>query len=133
MAVATYEDVAVALGRPISIPAEQAQVTYWLNGIELLIKSRLGPIPELDQDVLKFVETEAVAAKVRSTPSGGASSVSVSADDGTVTRRWENSTVGEGDISDSWWDMLDPTRGASGWSTRPGFEPDVPDYSLDWT
>lgn len=135
MAVATWQDVAVALGRPTSdfTVDQQGQITYWLNGIELLIKSRLGAVANLDQDVLKYVETEAAAQKVRRGAEGGASSVSVSIDDGTVTRRYEGGAVSDGDVSDAWWDMLDPTRGASGWSTRPGFEPDELTTTLDWS
>ncbi|WP_377324746.1 hypothetical protein ACFJIY_07635 [Pimelobacter simplex] len=133
MAVATWQDVAVALGRPTSdfTADQQAQITYWLDGVELLIKSRLGPIADLDQDVLRFVETEVVAARFRRLSDGGASSITVAVDDGTVTRRFE--AVSADDITDTWWDMLDPSRGASGWSTRPGFEPDILVTTLDWS
>lgn len=133
MAVATWQDVAVALGRPTSdfTADQQAQITYWLDGVELLIKARLGDPALLDQAVLAFVETESVAGRFRRLSDGGASSVTVSVDDGSVTRRYES--VSADDITDSWWDMLDPTRGASGWSTRPGFEPDVVAPTLDWS
>jgi hypothetical protein len=52
MAVATWEDVAVALGRPTSdfTADQQAQLTYWLNGVELFIKNRLGVIADLDEE-----------------------------------------------------------------------------------
>lgn len=132
MAVATYEDVAVALGRPISDPAEQAQVTYWLDGIEMVIVSRLGPVSELDQDILRFVETEAVAARVRRYSEGGASSITVAVDDGTVTRRYEGA-ISSGDITAEWWDMLNPVAGSGVFSARPQFEPDLVDPSLDWS
>jgi hypothetical protein len=127
VAVATWQDVAVALGRPTATftDDQQAQITYWLDGVELLIKSRLGPVADLDQDVLKFVETEAAAEKVRRGAQGGATSITVTADDGSVTRRYEGPQVTDGDITDAWWDLLDPTRGAGGFSTRPGFEPDA--------
>lgn len=133
MAVATWQDVAVALGRPTSdfTADQQAQITYWLNGVELLIKARLGDVATLDQDVLTFVETESVAARSRSLSDGGASSVTVSVDDGSITRRFES--VSPDDITESRWDMLDPTRGASGFSTRPAFEPDVAAPTLDWS
>lgn len=133
MAVATWQDVAVALGRPASDfnADQQAQITYWLNGVELLIKSRLGRVDALDQDVLKMVETEAVASRFRRLSDGGASSITVAVDDGSVTRRYE--TVSADEITDAWWNMLDPSLNASGWSTRPGFEPDSLAPSLDWS
>lgn len=124
MAVATWQDVAVALGRPASdfTVDQQAQLTYWLNGVELFIVARLGPVAELDQPSVKFVETEAAAEKSRRLSEGGASSVSVSVDDGTVTRRFEPVTAD--DITDGWWNLLDPAGASSAWSTRPSFEPD---------
>lgn len=118
MAVATHEDVAVALGRPISDAAEQAQVTYWLNAVELQIKARLGDVADLDEDVLKYVEVEAVATKMQN-PNGYQSE---SIDDytyrfGTETRRVT--------ILPEWWDLLSPTGNSGAFSTRPGFAPDV--------
>lgn len=102
MAVATYEDVAVELGRPISTPEEQAQVTWWLNGVELIIAAELGDVSLLDQDALKLVEVAVVSGKIRAL---GESSVTISVDDGSVTRRFEGS-VSKGDITDEWWDLL---------------------------
>lgn len=117
MAVATYEDVAVALGRPITDPTEQAQVTYWLNAVELQIRARLGDVAELDQDVLKYVEVEAVATKMQN-PNGYQSET---IDDytyrfGTETRR--------ATILDEWWRLLSPLEVSDAFSTRPSFEPD---------
>lgn len=123
MAVAIYADVAIALGRPISTPAEQEQVEWWLSGVELFIIARLGPVAELNQDVVKYVEVEAVAAKVRRAGTLE-SSVSVAVDDGTVTRRYENA-VTAGDITDEWWNLLDPTIGSGAFAVRPSFEPDA--------
>lgn len=117
MTAATYEDVAVALGRPITIDTEQAQIDYWLNGVELFIKARFGDLTSLDQDVLKYVETEAVVAKVRR--SGTAeSSITVAVDDGSVTRRYEN-TISAGDIADEWWDLLNPSTAADAFTVSP--------------
>jgi hypothetical protein len=120
MSVATYEDVAVALGRPISDPAEQSQIEWWLTGVEMFITARLGDVAELDQDVVRYVEVEAVAAKVRRHGTLE-SSITVAVDDGSVTRRYENS-ITSGDISDEWWNLLGTESGA--FSTRPDFEPD---------
>ena len=109
MAVATWQDVAVALGRPAADfnADQQAQITYWLDGIELLIAARLGAVADLDQAAVKFVETEAVAAKVRAGATGGAASITVAVDDGTVTRRYDTG-VTAGDITAEWWDLLNP-------------------------
>lgn len=123
MAVATYEDVAVSLGRPISTPTEQAQVEWWLVGVEHLIRSRLGALAALDQDVLKYVEVEAIVAKINRS-GRDESSITVAVDDGSVTRRYENS-VGSGDITDEWWNLLDPDSSLASASIRPGFEPDT--------
>jgi hypothetical protein len=122
VAVATYEDVAVALGRPISTEAEQAQVEWWLSGVELFITARLGDVAELDQDVLLYVEVEAVVAKIQRA-GRSESSITVAVDDGSVTRRYESVTAD--DIIDVWWNLLDPTTGsATIHSVRPYFEVD---------
>lgn len=104
MAVTTYEDVAVALGRPISTSAEQDQVSWWLNAVELIIGQRLGDVALLDQALLKLVEVEVVAEKVRHSGTEE-SSITVAVDDGSVTRRYE-STISDDDIADRWWDLL---------------------------
>lgn len=123
MAVATYSDVEVALGRSISTPAEQGQVDYWLDGIEMLIGSRLGDVTELDQDVLKFVEVEAAVARINRNAAAGTSSITVSVDDGAVTRRFEG--VNATDVTDDWWRLLDPSWGSGAFSVRPSFEADA--------
>lgn len=130
MAVATYQDVEVALGRPISTTAEQAQVGYWLDGIELLIAARLGAVSDLDQDVLLYVETEAVVGRIKRNAAAGTSSITVSVDDGSVTRRFDG--VNSSDINDEWWRLLDPTWGSGAFSIRPYFEPDDVDPLAGW-
>lgn len=114
MAVATYTDVGVALRRTISDPAEQAQIEHWLTGAEMAIRSRLGDPALLDQDVLRYVEAEAVAEKVRRA-GRDESSITVSVDDGTVTRRYE-SGMGVDDITDDLWSLLSPARAGSAYS-----------------
>lgn len=128
MAVATYQDVAVSLGRAISDPLEQAQVTWWLNGVELYIASRLGPVADLDQTAVKYVEVEAVVAKVQRHGTTE-SSISVAVDDGTVTRRYENA-VSASDITDEWWNLLDPDSNTGSASIRPYFEPDTAQWAV---
>ena len=127
MAVATWQNVAVALGRPTSDfnADQQAQITYWLDAVELQIAARLGDVADLDEDVVRYVEVEAVAAKMQN-PSGYQSET---IDDytyryGTETRRVT--------ILDEWWDLLRPTTAAEAFSTRPGFETDAVDPLAGW-
>lgn len=104
MAVATHEDVAVSIGRPISTPAEQAQVEWWLDGAEMVISNQLGDVTLLSQPAVKYVEVEVVAAKVRRHGTLE-SSITVAVDDGSVTRRYESPVTDE-DIRDEWWALL---------------------------
>lgn len=101
MTVATKDDVAIAIGRPISDANEVAQVEYWLRAVELQIKARLGDVYELDQDAVRFVETEAVAARMQN-PNGLQSET---VDDYTYRYGTETRQVG---IRDEWWDLLRP-------------------------
>lgn len=138
MAVATYADVAVALGRPISTEAEQGQVEWWLNGVELFIAARLGPVDQLSETLVKYVEVEAVVAKIQRHGTRE-SSITVAVDDGSVTRRYENAVTAS-DISDEWWNLLDPDANSASRSIRPGFDADTvqwavstpPTYDPDW-
>lgn len=123
MAVATYTDVGVALRRTISDPDEQAQITWWLNGVELFIVARLGPVADLDAAAVKYVEVEAVVAKIQRA-GRSESSITVAVDDGSVTRRYENAVTAS-DITDEWWTLLDPDANTASASIRPGFEPDT--------
>lgn len=134
MVVATYEDVAVSLGRPISTDAEQAQVEWWLNGVELFIAAKLGDVADLNEDAVRYVEVEAVVAKMRRGALAGASSITVNVDDGGVTRRYE-SAMSADDITDEWWGLLDPDVGGGAFTVRPYFEPDDPTAldDLDWS
>lgn len=123
MAEATYVDVGVALGRAITDQDERNQIEWWLNGIELIITARLGPVADLDSAAVRYVEAEAVAERIRRNRGGGESSISVQVDDGMVTRRWD-SPMTVGDISDDWWNLLSPRREGAAFSTRPGHAPD---------
>jgi hypothetical protein len=98
--------VATALGRSSAdfTNEQQLQIVHWLNGVELLLKSRLGPIAELDAETVRYVETEVAAEKAGRFTEGGASSVSVSVDDGTVTRRFES--VKAADVTADMWSMF---------------------------
>lgn len=122
MAVATYQDVEVALGRSISTDAEQDQVEWWLDGVELFITARLGDVADLNETVVQYVEVEAVVAKIQRA-GRNESSITVSVDDGSVTRRFDS--VSASDITDEWWQLLDPASNAGSASIRPGFEADT--------
>lgn len=123
MAVATYADVSVALGRPISTTAEQDQVEWWLAGVELFITARLGDVTALDQTAVLYVEVEAVVAKIQRA-GRSESSITVAVDDGSVTRRYENAVTAS-DITDEWWQLLAPGLDAASASIRPGFDVDT--------
>ena len=118
MTVATVSDVGTALGRSISDAAEVAQVGYWLDSVELLIGNRLGDVADLDQDVLKYVEVEAVVARMLN-PNGYQSE---SIDDYTYRYGTESRRI---TILDEWWHLLDPDVGGGALSVRPSFEPDT--------
>jgi hypothetical protein len=131
VAVATYEDVAVALGRPISTEVEQAQVEWWLTGIEHVIFARLGDLAELDQNVLLYVEVEAAVAKIHRA-GRSESSVTVAVDDGSVTRRYENSISAQ-DVSDLLWDLLTPDSGTGAFTISPYGEPGYTEPDAWWS
>ena len=124
MAVATFEDVAVAIGRPISDPIEQARVDYWLGAAELQIKARLGDVTLLDQAALRFVETEAVAARV-SNPSGYQSET---IDDYTYRYGTETRQIS---ILDEWWRLLSPDDGSGAFTIKPYYD-DIGALYPDW-
>lgn len=119
MAVATYSDVAVAIGRSISDAAEQARVTYWLNAAELQIKARLGDVALLDQDTLKFVETEAVAARLLNPEGYQYEAI----DDYRYGLPSESRQV---TILPEWWSMLSPTGGGSAYTIGVSSPLDLP-------
>lgn len=125
MSVATVEDVATSLGRPITDPLEVAKVQQWLDDAEMQIRLRLGPIADLDQEAVAFVEREAVILKLRN-PQGYQSE---SIDD--YTYRW-GSGSGQVAILDEWWDLLTPDSSSAAFTITPYGEPDtcLPDELL---
>jgi hypothetical protein len=110
--VATTLDVQVALGRSISDDTELAQVQYWLDAAELLIVGRLGDVSELDAAAVRYVETEAVVAKMLNP--GGYSSESI--DDYTYRLPSETRRVS---ILDEWWDLLTPAGSSAAFTITP--------------
>lgn len=65
MAYATVIDVATTLGRPITDPDEQNQITNWIAKTERIISARLGSLDNLDKQILADVISEVVARRAR--------------------------------------------------------------------
>lgn len=109
-----YTDVAVALGRPADSfgVEEQAQIQYWINSARMLIRGRLGDLDLLDQEVLDYVVTEAVAAKATN-PEGA---VAETVDDYSYRLPEESQRV---TIREDWWQMLSPRRRGRAFSVMP--------------
>lgn len=119
-------DIETALGRTLTAP-EQAQATQWIADAYMLIEVKFGDTyAGLNPDLVDYVVRESVADRFRNGANGGASSISVAVDDGSVTRRWENSTAERADswLIDGWVDLLAPARESSAFTVRPTFEPD---------
>jgi hypothetical protein len=106
--------VGVALRRTISDTAEQAQITWWLNGVEIYLRGRLGDVTLLDEDIVKYVEVEVVAEKVRRS-GRDESSITVSIGGDAVTRRYENPVTAD-DITDDMWGLFTPDLSGSAYT-----------------
>lgn len=65
MSYATVIDVATTLGRPITDPDEQNQITDWISKTERIIAARLGDLANLDRQILADVISEVVARRAR--------------------------------------------------------------------
>lgn len=65
MSYATVTDVATTLGRPITDPDEQAQISNWISKTERIISARLGNLNALDRQILADVISEVVARRAR--------------------------------------------------------------------
>lgn len=65
MAYATVIDVATTLGRQITDPDEQNQITNWIGKVERIIAARLGNLDALDRQILADVISEVVARRAR--------------------------------------------------------------------
>ena len=65
MTYASIIDVATTLGRPITDPDEQNQITNWISKTERIISARLGDLDALDRQILADVISEVVARRSR--------------------------------------------------------------------
>ena len=57
--------MATTLGRPITDPDEQNQITNWISKTERIISARLGNLNALDRQILADVISEVVARRAR--------------------------------------------------------------------
>jgi len=107
----TPEMIAVALGvaAPASDSTQYAQWSMWIEDALMLIEARLGDPALLDQAKLDYVVREAVASLARRPDD--ATQVSVSVDDGSVSRTYRSGT-GRVTILDEWWLLLAPASTA---------------------
>jgi len=126
VAVVSYLEVETSLGRSLS-DAEIAQVNQWIDDAELLVRTRLGDLDALDQDVLAYVVREAAATRARNPEGYQYEAI----DDYRYGMPAESRKV---TITDEWWDLLTPTTRAGAYSVRPDFESDTsPTDALGWT
>lgn len=123
MAVATLQDVATSLGRPITDTTEVDQVNQWLGDAELQIKLRLGDLAALDQAAIAYVEREAVVARLRNPDGYQYETI----DDYRYGLPNESRRI---TITDEWWTMLAPAPGA--FTIRPSYVPDDPASMAAW-
>lgn len=117
MPIVTPDDVQVGAGRLLS-ETERAQVTQWIGDAELLIRTRLGDLFFLDQDVLAYVVRESVLNRLRN-PEG---LLTEAVDDYSYRFAAETRRI---TILDEWWNLLDPDAVLASSSIRPYFEPDT--------
>ena len=117
----TPADVATTLGR--SIPALQStqykQWALWIEDARRIIKNRLPDLDALDQGDLDYVVREAVAERARKDRKDSSTSKTVKVDDGEVTTRYPEGQSSGIEITDEWWEMLDPEADSEAFTVRP--------------
>ena len=129
---ATIDDVAAELGRPTP-EAESDTGRQWQQWIDRVGRSIVRAATRAGVDENDIVYADAndvtvvrVAARVTTAMPDGLTSITVTVDDGNVTRRREGGDFADPlDLTSDDLELLFPTKGErdSG-STRPGFEPD---------
>lgn len=109
----TVEDITIALGEDVPAvgSATYAQWQMWIADARMLIQARLGDLDALDQEILDYVVREAVVAQIRRPDD--ATTVSVSVDDGSVSKQYRTSR-GRVTILDEWWTLLSPEQETGG-------------------
>lgn len=102
------EDIATALGQPAPESGSPiwSQWQMWIDDALMLIQARvdsIDPTPSVDQGRLDYVIREAVVAQVRRPDDS--TQVTVSVDDGSVSRSYRTG-AGRVAILDDWWVLL---------------------------
>lgn len=121
----TPGDIATVLGRPAPDGTQAEQWQRWIDDALLLIAARARQwnvdVASLDADVVDYVVREAVVAQTRRPDD--ATQVSISVDDGTVSRSYSSAT-GRVAILADWWDLLGLGSAGGAFSIRPYGAPD---------
>lgn len=119
----TVEHVRVSVGRPLTT-FETDQATLWISDALVLIGARATRertnLASLDQGSLDMVVREAVAARIKKPDD--ATQVSVSVDDGQMSRTYKSAT-GQIEITDAWWELLFPSGSGEAFSVPLGYRP----------
>lgn len=113
----TPATIAVELGQsvPASGSTKDLQWAQWIADALVPIQARVDsitPTPTVDQDALDYVIRKAVAAHA-DRPSDGATQVTTSIDDGSVSKTYRKTRGVDVEITGEWWAMLGlaPTKG----------------------
>lgn len=116
----TPADIARELGRatPLESDVEYARYETWISDALFLIRSKLGPIEDLDAETVDYVVRQAVVAHARRPDD--ATQVTIGVDDANSSRTYRTSK-GRVEIIDDWWALLSPPDNTSGraFSIRP--------------
>ncbi len=116
----TPADIAIEIGRAVPSSSDTTYIQYqtWIADALFLIRSKLGPIEDLDAETVDYVVRQAVTAHARRPDD--ATQVSVSVDDANSSRTYRSSK-GRVEIIDDWWAMLSPPDNTAGraFSIRP--------------
>lgn len=123
----TPVDIEAAYGHSLT-SAQTTQVLQWIADAELLINARLGAdkMATIDPDLYAFVVRQAVLRRLERAEAGSASSTTVSVDDASVTRRYDEGRPTGGAywwFLTEWWELINPSESAA-FATRPTFESD---------
>jgi hypothetical protein len=119
MVTVTVDEVQTAVGRTLTTE-ERAQAALWITDAPTII--RHGPdgtsnldLASLDPDALNLVVRESVSNRIKRPDS--ATQVSVSVDDGQVSRTYESGT-GQLEIQPWMWNMLLPAASGGAFTIR---------------
>lgn len=123
----TPDDIDTDLDRPLT-KSEHDRIERWIDETVAIIELRTpaDAVPP-DHALVDFVVRSAVEYRWRMRErQDGASSVTVSADDASITKQYAGSGLRGGWwwILPEWWELLFPVKLSGAFSTRPGYVPD---------